>query len=672
MNASMIKNIETKQKIYILVFLLLILLKLFLVRNQPLLAYTNAIHDDRHFIDQARYILGGEWLGPYDQFTLIKGPFLPLWIVFTFLLGIPFLLSLQLLYIFACIITVISLRPLLNRPVYSLVLFIVLLFNPLTYDTYAATRVMRDALYASLCFLAVACAVGLFIRRNAAPVQVLLWAIGLGLTFSAMALTREETVWIVPALLFAFLLSLLGVQASSLKNRLKQVSIWLLPPLIYLLCIGSISFLNYRYYSVFQVTEMKAPEFVAAYGALQRVVPDPFLPMIPVSKETRQRIYPISPAFQELEATLESPNNGWVGITSTETDSPKGEIQGGWFIWAFRDAVASAGHYSEGKFPAQYYQTIANEINTACETGNLSCVSKRASLTPVWNNVYFGPALNDFWRGTKLVTTFDRLTAHPGESSVFEPGASRFRDLTQEEISETPRPTYEISGWVVNTTEDVYITVTKNGEDFTKDTKVNNDISSPDVYDFFQSHGKLIPTAEASRFTVTTPCKICVLEIKAGNVALGKIKMDGLSAPTTWNNGNTFASIESIGTFSSGLVYQNKYNEMKAQVLEGITRIYHWVFPILTVIALLIYVFWTIRVRHLFDNWGVAGVLGITIISRLGLLSIISASSFFSIYTLYLSSVYPIFISFVMFTLIWLFDKMRRQFSANSNNVQEV
>lgn len=669
----MIKNIEAKQKIYILIFLLLIALKLFLVRHQPLLAYTEAVHDDRHFIDQAKYILGGEWLGPYDQSTLIKGPFLSLWIVFTFLVGIPFLLSLQLLYIFACIVTVVSLRPLLKRPLYLLVLFSFLLFNPVTYDTYAATRVTRDALYASLCLLTVACAAALFIRRNATPVQNLPWAIGLGLTFSALALTREETVWIVPALLFAFLLSLAGAQTKGLKNRLKQASVWGLPPLIYLLCIGIVSLLNYKYYSVFRVTEMKAPEFVAAYSALQRVSPDPFLPMIPVSKETRQRIYPISPAFQELEPNFESPNNGWAGLTIEGIKSPKGEIQGGWFIWAFRDAVASAGHYSEGKFPAKYYQTLANEVNAACDTGKLICISKPASLAPVWDNVYLEPALAAFWKGLKLVTTFGGLTSHPAESSVFEPGASLFRDLTQEEISQTPKPTYKISGWVVNTTQDVYVVVVKkNGEDFTEETKVNNDISSPDVYASFQSHGKLVPTAKASRFIVTTPCRNCVLEIRAGNETLGKLKLDGLSAPTAWNDGNTFASIESMGTFSSGLVYQNKYNEMKATALEGITRTYHRVFPALTIIALIIYVFWTIRIKRFFDNWGVASVLGITIISRLGLLSIISASSFPSIYTLYLSPVYPILISFVMFTLIWLFDRMRWQFSANNNDVQEV
>jgi len=662
MNLLTAEYSEKTRKLYILIFILLIAFKLFLVRYQPLLAITYAAHDDRHFIDQARSILGGDWLGTYSQLTLIKGPFLPLWIAFTFLLGVPFLLSLHLLYIFSCLILIIALRPLLRRPAYSLFLFAVLLFNPLTYDTYAATRVTRDALYAGLCLLAIACAIALFLRRNESLTQKLPWALGLGFAFSALSLTREETVWLVPSLLFIFVLTWIGLGKSTFKNRLRDISIWGLLPLIYVLSIGIISLLNYKYYSVFNVTEMKAPEFVAAYSAAQRVVPEQFMPMVPVSKETRLRIYQASPAFRELEAFFESPQNPWDKITVKGMDSPKGEILGGWFIWAFRDAVAAAGHYSNGKFPAEYYQTLAGEVNRACETGQLKCISKPATLAPVWNNAYLEPAADAFWEGLKLVVTFGNITSQPGESNADGKGELLFRDLTQDEISKSPEIVHEISGWAVNADLDVYVAVTKINGELGTNTKVINGLPSPDVFDYFLSQGKTIPAAKSSRFTVTTPCKACMLEIRSGSETLGKLKLDGLSAPTAWNDAGTFVFIDSEQTFSNGLVYQSKYNGMKVVILDWIGHIFQRVFPILTVIAVILFIVLTIRIKKSFDAWAVASTLGLTTLSRMLLLSIISASSFPSMFTLYLAPAYPMLISFAIFVLISLFGIIAQHF----------
>src|SRR5215510_15980411 len=47
-----------------------------------------APHDDLLFLDQAKALLDGEWLGKLDALTLIKGPFYPLFIAATQVVGV--------------------------------------------------------------------------------------------------------------------------------------------------------------------------------------------------------------------------------------------------------------------------------------------------------------------------------------------------------------------------------------------------------------------------------------------------------------------------------------------------------------------------------------------------------------------------------------------------------
>src|SRR4051812_22443952 len=66
--------------------------KLWLTAAQTIYAIGPAFHDDRLFVELAARVLQGEWLGPYNQFTLAKGPLFPLFIAAMFKLGVPLLL----------------------------------------------------------------------------------------------------------------------------------------------------------------------------------------------------------------------------------------------------------------------------------------------------------------------------------------------------------------------------------------------------------------------------------------------------------------------------------------------------------------------------------------------------------------------------------------------------
>lgn len=80
-----------------------ILLKLWLVSGIRKLP-TFGPHDASNFIDHMKGILHGAWFGEYNNLTLIKAPFSPLYLALIHELGVPLSLANELFYAGACFV----------------------------------------------------------------------------------------------------------------------------------------------------------------------------------------------------------------------------------------------------------------------------------------------------------------------------------------------------------------------------------------------------------------------------------------------------------------------------------------------------------------------------------------------------------------------------------------
>jgi hypothetical protein len=89
---------------------------------------------------------------------------------------------------------------------------------------------------------------------------------------------------------------------------------------------------------------------------------------------------------------------------------------GGWFLWALRDCVADAGYYRSGRFPGQFYQRLAAEVNDACAAGQLQCYARRASLAPVAHNAYLAPVFHKVLRAIWRIVSFAKCDSRPRRS----------------------------------------------------------------------------------------------------------------------------------------------------------------------------------------------------------------------------------------------------------------
>ena len=413
-------------------------IKLWLTSGQTIFAIGPAFHDDKLFVNLAAHLLDGNWLGPYDQFTLAKGPMFPLFLAVVFWIGLPLLLVQQLIYAGACGAVTHSLAPWLRSGGARFSLYTLLLWNPMSYDAGNLGRLMRQNIYTPLALLVIAGLVQLFARRRESWRRQAGPAALAGTALAGFWLTREESVWLLPAVG----LLILGVAASlgrELRARWRTLvlglGVFLATVLLPILVVCS---LNYRHYGWFGTVEFRAADFQDAYGALTRIQVGPDLPQVPVTRQMREAAYAISPAFAQLRPHLEGPiGEHWVEKQLFPAEER--QIRGGWFIWAIRDAMIAADLAPDAGAAMRHYRLIADEVNAACDSGRVPAGPRRSGFVPRLGRESIRPLLDGTIEYGSFFLFFKGFTAHAPDSIGDYAELKPFRDLVGTRLSHAPR-----------------------------------------------------------------------------------------------------------------------------------------------------------------------------------------------------------------------------------------
>ena len=393
-----------------------IVLKLWLVSAQPVVAHANASFDDRLFLALAEQIVKGNWLGSYSQFSLMKGPMYSIFVAAAYVLRVPLPFAQHFAYLGGCALLVVALRPCCRAVWQTATLFNLLWWQPMSF---VELDILRQNIYTPLTLLVFAGLIALQTRKQSVIYLRVLWGALLGISAGAFYLTREEGVWIVPAALLLIAVPLFNSWRVT-REFLGTLGQLLVAAVFGVAIVTAICALNFRHYGWFGTVEFRSREFRSAYGALQRLIASDEIPYVPVTREARLRLYDVSPSFAELRPCLEGPvGEEWANYSDYLTGRPGKELEigGGSFMWALRDCVASSGHARNANEALGFYRAIGDEINRACDEGRAGpCRSRSDTLLPRYKSGQIARVLKVFPDYTADFLLFRGFTAYPSES----------------------------------------------------------------------------------------------------------------------------------------------------------------------------------------------------------------------------------------------------------------
>jgi hypothetical protein len=178
---------------------------------------------------------------------------------------------------------------------------------------------------------------------------------------------------------------------------------------------GTILSLNYVKYQAFEISEFREKNFQNALRALYSIEPPERIPFLVVSKEARAAAYQYSPTFSRLRTHLDGNPATLEGWQTPGCDMYGGKIcgdyAGGWFLWAFRDAVALVGTYADAPTASEFYRKMAEEITQACNNKQIACRYSPLAEIPPLVPANYALMLESVGKTIKLISLATPMTA---------------------------------------------------------------------------------------------------------------------------------------------------------------------------------------------------------------------------------------------------------------------
>ena len=347
--------------------------------------------DDGLMMRLATSIREGNWLGEYDYLTLGKHSFFALWLAFLNVLHVNFLVGGQLLYAAACLVLLAAVKPLFCTNAARGLVFLAVLWLPASWAQFTL-RVYRDNIYPALVLLALGGLVGAFCRFAQPAKKAVPYYVVAGAALAAAWLCHEDNALLLPFVGCAAAVYLVFLFTSKTAGQKRaKLALLLLPLALWAGGITAWKAMNYRYYGRFIVSDFSQGEFADAMGALTRVAPDAQQRYIPIPYQTRQMLYEISPTLASIQDEIE---NGDMYSRYGYADKPEFIANG--IHWMLREAAANAGVYATPETARAFWQAVADEVNAACDAGEVPAGRKHSGVFSPVKAEYILPSLEKF------------------------------------------------------------------------------------------------------------------------------------------------------------------------------------------------------------------------------------------------------------------------------------
>ena len=407
------KHLKKYWLIEVIIFITVI--RIIMVAHLPIYAISTAAIDDALMVKEANSLKSFEWLGGYNQFTLVKGMMFPLFLAILNYIGISYTVGVTVFYIISIIIFVWVIKDKIKNKYALAFIYLLLLFNPATFGYANIQRVYRNSITPTQAMLMISCFMSIYFKIDNEKYRKTnyLWALGAGISLATFWNTREDSIWIIPFVIVITILTIVKIifyykKNKNIKRSIPKIIISILPVIVLILANTTISFINYKVYGINTVNELNNSNFTKAMKSIYAVKPEENIENVTVTREKLERIYKYSPTMESIKEYMNEGIDLYKGADRNPEDN---EVEDGWFFWSFREAVARAGYYDNGPQEAEsIYKKISDEIENVLNEGKLERQNVMPSaLMPPWRKGTMPQLLNAMERTIKYVVSFDKI-----------------------------------------------------------------------------------------------------------------------------------------------------------------------------------------------------------------------------------------------------------------------
>lgn len=482
----------------LLVFLAAALVKQILVIHVPIYASPGTPCDDELMRDWAFSIAGMDWLGDFDVYTFLKEPGFAIFLGVCYRLHIPYIFAVTLCYSVACMIFSTALRNIFSSGKYVLVIYLFLLFHPVSYCSSVLQKVYRNGLgvVLTLCIFG-----GLlhmyFSLRGEKAWRLFFWSAFTGLSLGYMWITKGDTAWLLPftGVICLVMLGILLVKCRNLRYLPRYLCL-ALPFSGVLLSIAGVSFLHTQRYGIssleYYATVMDEISHIRQEGADEK---------IPLTRKQVKELYQISPTLASVQKELEKEMDEH---NAYDTNPADGEVEAGWLGWTLVRAFYDAGMYEDSQTADAFFRNLHEDLDAAFADGRLerveeSAVQKYYMDTPTHRRELIGRTLETLNYMISYRRTHVSMSAREVPDS--EECIWAFERVTGNTHAHLKaKHDYAIAGWIVFPDYDgqkmsVYIEDEKGNR--YKKLKFRR---SEDVYESLKGTGRDLKSARKCRF----------------------------------------------------------------------------------------------------------------------------------------------------------------------------
>lgn len=659
------------KKIYKNPFFLFLVIKIFIIVNIPINDRGYSPHDDYLMINMAKNLIEGNWLGPFDQYTFIKGITYPVFLAINYILHIPSNVANTILYFIACLFFVTAIKNIVKKYWYRVFIFGIMFFSPISYAMDTFQRAYRDDIYYSLILILISAYIGIYLRIKENS-KVKIWIIIVSVSFTLAWFCREDTVWIIPFMIF-FSIMICFIKNITIKNK---IICFITPYFFCMFCGMIIGEINYFVYGIFTINDMQYSSYSKTYSAMTQIKTVDNYKKVTLSKETIKKLYKECPSFLELKPYYNGVGNiydgdggrGWLmnSIIWNGKEISEDEIGASHSMWAFRAAVSDAGYYESAKKADEYYKRLNNEINKAFNEGRLE--KKEGIRIPLFTTINISD-IYELMNTMEIV--FDYIVKYHaivGGSKIISPEyytntQNSYQELYKLILREKTMPLLNggyLEGWLV-ADDNLQLFVENNKEERIKEVIW---LKSDDVKRYFEKQNILYKQNSNARFNIYFK-----IEEKEQPYYLGlykngiKIKKISLTEREGIDN-----NLKIRWYFDNVNLVKNKTNivEYKVLFLQKMATIYAILNEIATYISLLIFVIiglFIIKNKSIdknIDTLMVLFMLLIVFILRIFTISYNTVTAFNSVFYFYLSPCYPILAAFNGLCLVYGIELLKR------------